>query len=403
MRILILSQYFWPESFRINALAESLAELGATVTVLTGQPNYPDGAVFAGYRALSVRREILESGIEVLRVPLVPRRNGSAVRLAANYASFVLSASVIGPWLLRGRSIDAILVYAPSPILQAIPGIVLKHLKRARLVTWVQDLWPESLVTTGFVQNRRVLAVVEHVVRWIYRRNDVLLGQSRAFLGAIRDKAGKTPVEYFPNPGEAPVDASADSSPALVLPHGFNVVFAGNLGTVQALETVLDAAELLRSDAEVRFVLVGSGSRSAWLVDQITQRKLANVMAPGRFPVTAMPAIFAQASVLLVSLNRSEILSQTIPAKVQTYLAAGRPVIASLDGEGAQLVTDAGAGFASPAEDAMALADRVLRIKRASADEQASMGAAGKRYYDAHFQPSVLADRLLTIFNEIRK
>ena len=402
MRILILSQYFWPESFRINALADSLRNAGADVTVLTGQPNYPDGDVFFGYAAASIRRERLAGGIEVLRVPVIPRGRGSAIRLALNYGSFVLSAAVVGPWLLRRKKVDVVFVYAPSPIVQAIPGILIKHVKGARLVTWVQDLWPESLGSTGYVTNRALVSLVDQVVRWIYRQNDLLLGQSHAFVTAILRKSGSTPVEYFPNPGESvSTEREVDDEPAVTLPSGFNVVFAGNLGTVQSLETVLEAAELIRSEFDVRFVLVGSGSRSTWLAEEVTRRRLTNVMIAGRYPASAMPGILAQASALLVSLARSEILSHTIPAKVQTYLAVGRPVIASLDGEGAELIAKAGAGFAVPAENAQALAACVLRLKRLSGSEQARMGDAARSFYDQHFRPDVLAERLLATFRNL--
>lgn len=401
MRVLILTQYFWPESFRINTLVDALEAAGAQVTVLTGQPNYPDGAVFAGYRAASVRRDRYGSATDVFRVPIVPRATASALRLASNYLSFVLSASLLGPWLLRGRKIDVIFVYAPSPIVQAIPGMLLKRLKGAKLVTWVQDLWPESLESTGFVTNRLLLRLVARMVRWIYRANDLLMGQSRAFVAAIRPLAGPTPVEYFPNPGELPTTTVADREPELLLPAGFNVVFAGNLGTVQALDTVLDVAALLNDEPDIRFVLLGSGSRSAWLAAEIARRALTNVVLPGRFDSDAMPGILSQAAALLVSLKKGDMLAKTIPAKVQAYLASGRPILASLDGEGAELVTAAGAGFASPAEDARGLADGVQRLKRMSHEERRRMGDAGRAFYDEHFQPRVLAESLVSRFREL--
>ena len=402
MRVLILSQYFWPETFPINTLVEHLEAAGAQVTVLTGHPNYPDGAVFPGYRAASVRRESYGHQADVFRVPIISRGRASAVRLAGNYLSFVLSASILGPWMLRGRRMDVIFVYAPSPIVQSIPGMVLSRLKGAKLVTWVQDLWPQSLESTGFVTNKSLLTFAECIVGWIYRSNDLLLGQSTAFVSAIRRLAGSTPVEYFPNPGQASFTfADGNHPPRLALPAGFNVVFAGNLGTVQALETVLEAATILRAEPDVRFVLVGSGSRAGWVAEEVERRSLRNVVVAGRFEPEAMPGILCQATAVLVSLNKSQMLSQTIPSKLQTYLACGKPILASLDGEGADLVTTAGAGFASPAEDANALAENVLRLKRLSPNERLRMGAAGRRFYDRHFQPHVLAEQLLARFREL--
>lgn len=394
MRILVLSQYFWPETFRITDVVQSLRDTGCEVTVLTGQPNYPEGVVADGYWAGSLRTQC-HDGLTIHRVPLVPRGRGSAVQLAMNYMSFVVCAALFGPWLLRGKRVDAILVYAPSPILQAIPAIWLARLKGAPLVTWVQDLWPDSLSATGFVRNPRLLAAVAVIVRWIYRHNDLLLVQSRAFVEPVQRMAGRTPVAYHPNPGESAFSAAPTGRrPALELDPGFNVVFAGNLGTVQALDTVLAAAQLLRDEPDVRFVIVGSGSRGEWLQQETGRLGLTNVQLPGRFAPQDMPGILAQASVLLVSLVRDPIMAQTVPSKIQAYLAAARPIIASLDGEGARVVEDAGAGVSCPAEDALALADAVRWLRALPSDEQQQMARRGRSYYECHFEPRMLAGRL---------
>jgi glycosyltransferase involved in cell wall biosynthesis len=390
--VLILSQYFWPESFRITEIAESLRDAGCDVSVLTGQPNYPDGKIFDGYSAFGCGMSRHPSGVPVYRVPLAPRGQGSALGLALNYLSFVLSGSTLGPWLLRKRRIDVVFVYGISPILQAIVGIVLRRTHRARLVTWVQDLWPQSLSVTGYLRNECALAVVAAVVRWIYRRSDLLLIQSEAFRPMVADYADSTPIEFYPNPGERAFERSGDDQPAVLqLPAGFNVVFAGNFGNAQSLETILYAAEHLRDRPEVRFVMIGSGGRSAWLEQQVRDRKLGNVLLTGRFAVEQMPPLLRQADVLLVTLARSPIMDRTIPSKVQAYLAAGRPIIASLDGEGARVIAESGAGLARPAEDARALADAVIQMCETDKQQLASMGQAGRDYYIRHFHPDTLA------------
>jgi glycosyltransferase involved in cell wall biosynthesis len=402
VKVLILSQYFWPESFRINEVTTSLLRAGCDVTVLTGQPNYPLGDIFSGYRAVRCRAQQHELGFTIYRVPIIPRHRGSALRLISNYLSFVISASVFGPWLLRKKHFDVIFVYGISPILQAIPGMLLKKVKGAGLVTWVQDLWPQSLQVTGFVRNRRILAVVDAVVRWIYRHNDLLLVQSRGFVPVVQAMAPGTSVEYHPNPGELAFGlTSPHGEPAVRLAPGFNVVFAGNMGTVQALDTVLKAAEFLLPHPEVRLVLVGSGSRSRWLGEQIQQRGLVNVCLRGRFEPEKMPGIFAQASALLVSLTGGTALSQTVPSKIQAYLAAGRPIVASMDGEGARVVEESGAGLASPAEDPSALAQAILSLMAMPEAELKRMGEAGRNYYQRHFEPAMLAKRLIQHFEAL--
>lgn len=400
MRVLILSQYFWPESFRINEVAQSLREAGCEVSVLTGQPNYPDGVVYEGYRSFATCQEEF-SGCNVYRIPLAPRGRANAMRLVANYLSFVVGASLLGPWVLRRQRFDVIFVYAISPILQAIPGIALRRTTGGALIPWVQDLWPQSLEVTGFVRSPLALRIVADVVRWIYRRSDLLLVQSRGFVPIVQSMCGKTPVEYHPNPGELAFQAQPAGAPALKLEPGFNVVFAGNLGMAQALETVLAAARLLKEEARVRFVLIGSGSRGEWLQQEVTRLGLYNVQLPGRFVPQQMPGILAQASVLLVSLVRSPIMSQTVPSKIQAYLAAGRPIIAALDGEGASVVEEAGAGLTCPAEDAAALAEAVRKLQLASQEELERMGKGGREYYERYFEPSALARRLVQRFELI--
>jgi glycosyltransferase involved in cell wall biosynthesis len=339
--------------------------------------------------------------MELIRVPLIPRGDSSALRLICNYLSFIASVSVLGPWLLRRRRFDVIFVYGNSPILQVIGARVLRWFTGGKLIPWVQDLWPQSLKVTGYVSNPRLLSAVAVVVRWIYRGSDLLLVQSRGFIAEVRAMSGKTPVEYHPNPGDVELPAAIQPPAAPQLASGFNLVFAGNLGMAQALDTVLEAATLLRDLTDVRIVLVGSGNRSEWLREQVASRGLDNLQLAGRFPPEAMPTIFAQASALLVSLVRDPIMSQTVPSKVQSYLAAGKPIIASLEGEGAQVIEESGAGITCAPEDPQALAMAVRRLAGMAAAEHAAMGERGREYYVRHFEPAMLADRLKQRFSAL--
>ena len=398
MKILVYSQHFWPESFRINDVAQSLHAAGHQVTVLTGQPNYPGGTVFPGYRAASTGVEHFGE-IEVHRVPLIPRGPGTPLRLIVNFLCFAPSAAIFGAWRLRGRSFDVIFVYGSSPLLQAIGAVVLARIKRCALVTWVQDLWPQSIQATGYVSKRWIIAWCASVVRGIYRRQHMLLVQSEGFIAPVRELSpAGLPIRVHPNPSESlPVqDGPAPTAPALSLPPGFNIVFAGNLGTAQALDAVLDAAEQLRDVPGLRFVLVGSGSRSAWLAEQVEARGLTNVLLPGRFAPQEMPAILAQAQALLVSLLDDPTMSLTVPSKLQSYLAAGKPILAALGGAGARVVAEAGAGLACAAADAAALARAARRLHALPESERQRMGEAGRQYHDTHFAPEVLTPRLMT-------
>ena len=399
MRVLVVSQYFWPEGFRINEVVRSLVEKGVEVDVLTGKPNYPEGAVFSGYRAGGCQVESW-AGTTVYRVPLFPRGVRSTWRLALNYLSFMVMGLVLGPWMLRGRGYDAILVYAPSPILQAIPAIFLGWLKRTGVMVWVQDLWPDSLAATGYVRNPRVLRVVEWVVRWIYRHTDLLLVQSRAFEAPVAALAPGKPIAYYPNSVDATF--AEPPSPDVALPdvpaldEGFAVVFAGNVGAGQAVEVMVEAAALLKDVPQIRFVVFGQGSRWDWMHEQVQSRELTNLHLPGRFPVNTMPGLMQKAGALLVTLADEPIFALTVPNKVQAYMAAGRPILACLNGEGARLVAEeAQAGLSVPAQDAKALAAAVLQLYRMSPEERAHLGANGRRYFKAHFDHDKLVDELM--------
>jgi len=398
LRILVVSQYFWPEDFRINDVVRSLVEKGVEVDVLTGKPNYPEGAVFNGYRAWGSQVEPW-AGSTVYRVSLFPRGARSAWRLALNYFSFVASGLIFGPWLLRKRQYDVVFVYGLSPILLAIPAIFLAWIKRRKLIVWVQDLWPQSLSATGYVRNSRVLSAVERVVRWIYQHTDLLLVQSRAFEAPVAALATGKPIAYYPNSVDATFAEPPSSDVTLpevpALDEGFAVVFAGNVGVGQAVEVMVEAAALLKDDPQIRFVVFGQGSRWDWLHEQVQARGLTNLHLPGRFPVNTMPGLMQKAGALLVTLTDEPIFALTVPNKVQAYMAAGRPILACLNGEGARLVQEAQAGLSVPAQDAKALAAAVLRLYRMTPEEREHFGANGRRYFKAHFEHEKLVNELM--------
>jgi glycosyltransferase involved in cell wall biosynthesis len=400
MRLLVVSQYFYPENFRINEIVWELNNRGIAVEVLTGKPNYPSGVVFGGYQSWGCTKDSL-NGVRIYRVPLMPRGKGG-VRLALNYLSFILFAFVFGPWLLRNRRFDAIFVFAPSPILQAIPAISLGWLKNCPVLLWVQDLWPESLSATGHVKHPSVLKMVEHVVKWIYRHVDLLLVQSRAFIPKVRALAGTTPIVYYPNsfienaPGEMHHKIDCPGFDC-----DFPMLFAGNIGSAQSVEVVLEAATILRDVEGIRFVIVGDGSRRDWMMQQALDRGLKNLVFPGRFPIESMPTLLSKAAALLVTLADTEIFRLTIPSKVQAYLAAGRPIIACLNGAGAEIVKDANAGVTVPAEDASALAQAVKGLYAMPTHERLEMGARGRKYYEEHFSHEKLVDELIVHLDQV--
>jgi glycosyltransferase involved in cell wall biosynthesis len=396
MKLLLVTQYFWPEGFSINEVARTLVERGIELRVLTGKPNYPEGRIYPGYRPLAVERED-HDGARIDRVPIVPRGLRSPMLLALNYLSFIVSATLLGPWCLRGFHPDAILVYCPSPLLQALPALLIGWLKRAPVAVYVQDLWPESLEATGYVRSRWLLKAVAAVVAFIYRRADLILISSRPFEAPIRRLAPNARIVYQPNSVDAALadPETAERLPLPVLDSGFSVMFAGNIGAAQAMPVIVEAAALLLPRPDIKLVIVGSGSELEWLERQRSERGLTNLHLVGRFPPAAMPSLFSRASALLVTLADRPIFAMTVPNKTQAYMAAGRPIIACMNGEGARLVVEAQAGLAVAAEDPRGLADAVLRLYGMSAEERERLGANGRRYYREHFEHEKLVSDLV--------
>ena len=400
MRLLIWSQHYWPETFGINQLAATLVRNGHEVTVLTGKPNYPEGRIYVGYAAGGLHLEEHE-GVRIVRIPMFPRGVGTAWRLTLNYLSFISSGFVLAPFALRGRRFDAVFVYATSPLLQALPALWISWLKRAPLCIWVQDLWPESLRATGFVRSPMLLSVVSRVVRSIYRRSDSILVQSEAFRHPVAKICGQpAKISYFPNPSSSSsVDLTGEP-----LPYGlkaklrgkFSVVFAGNIGKVQSVQTILLAAQYLATVPDIHFHLVGAGSEAGTVFSMIAAMQLGNVSMTGALPQTAMPALFQAASALLVTLAPNPALDATVPSKVQAYLCAGKPIIASMNGEGARLVQVAEAGLICPAGDARALAECALTLYRMTPHERHQMGANGKLYATTYFDLDSRAHELVS-------
>ena len=398
MRLLVVSQYFWPEPFRVNDLAAELARRGHEVTVLTGTPNYPEGLTYPEF-ARDPRSFASYAGTEIVRVPLVPRGKTS-LRLALNYLSFVFTGLTLGLWRLRGRRFDAIVMVQHSPITSAVPALALRRLKHAPLLMWVLDLWPESLAAVGSVRSPRVLAWVGKLVSFIYRRCDRVLVQSRAFVANVEKYSGDTTrVRYFPSWAEPIFDgvlAEVPAAPEVALyADTFNVLFAGNIGDAQDFPAILDAAQTLRDAANLRWLIVGDGRAAAWVRGEIARRGLErNVVMLGRHPIERMPSFFRAASVLLVALKRDPIFAMTIPGKVQSYLATGLPIVGMLDGEGAAVIEQAGAGRVCAAGAGQQLAERVRVLMHMPADERAAMGERGRRYCEQEFSRARLMSAL---------
>lgn len=396
MRLLIVSQYFWPENFRINDLAAELVQRGHQVTVLTGVPNYPDGNIFPQFQA-NPHDFLNYKGVDIIRVPMTVRGRGN-FRLLLNYFTFALSGSVFGPLKLRGIKFDAIFTCQLSPVTVGLPAAVMKAIKRVPMVFWVLDLWPDTLQAVGIVRSERIIHLIGWLIKFIYSRCDLILAQSRSFIPQIKKyTGGNKRAEYFPSWAEKIFDHQqniwAEEVPKN--PQSFSVMFAGNIGDAQDFPAILDAAENLRAHTNIRWLIVGDGRNAQWVQDEIRRRRLEGcVLMFGRHPVERMPSFFRHADALLVSLKDEPIFSMTIPGKLQSYLASGSPIVAMLNGEGAALVKNSNSGLICSAGDSAGLAVAVLKLSKMSKEERNAMGKNGLEVSTKEFDRSMLIDKL---------
>lgn len=398
MRILIVTQYFWPENFKINSLALDLKKRGHNIVILTGLPNYPEGKLYSGYSFLNDRSENW-NGIKIYRSRLIPRSKSGAVRLLLNYASFAFFAS-IKVFSIRER-FDKIFVYEPSPITVGIPAIIAKRVFKADIYFWVQDLWPESLTDGGGIKNRIILKLAENLTKYIYNQSRIILIQSEAFRTYIESQGiNGDKIHYFPNPTESFYKVETVSqSIRTKFPKGFNILFAGNIGEAQSFGTLVEAALMVKKrEYPIYWNIVGDGRQKNYYEQKIIEYNLQDsFIFYGSFPPEKMPKLFACVDVLLVSLKKSKIFSLTIPSKMQSYLACGKPILGSIDGEGARIITKAKAGVVCEAEDIFSLAEAVIKLYNMSSDDRKILGLNARSYFEEKFDNGLLLENLETI------
>lgn len=398
MRILVISQYFWPENFKINDICLGLKERGHHIEVLTAIPNYPTGNFFEGYSFFGTKDEVWND-VKVHRSKIFSRGKGG-FKLMINYFSFVFFGSLKAK-KLKGN-FDCIFVYEPSPITVGIPAIVASRKLRIPYYFWVQDLWPESLTAAGGIENKYILGFFHKITQIIYKNAEKVLVQSKGFKNyIINQKTDPEKIIFYPNSTEnfyRPVYPTSEFTEKL--PSGFCITFAGNLGEAQSLLTVLQAAIIVKQKgfSDIKWVFLGDGRQRHQLEQFVDENHLGDAVTfLGAFPSADMPGFFAASDVLISSLKKDKIFSLTIPSKIQSYLACGKPILASLDGEGANIVEKANAGYASAAENASELAENAIRIYTVSENERKEMGKNALAYYKKEFEREMLLDKLILI------
>ncbi len=400
--ILVIAQYFYPEQFRINDICTEWVKRGYKVTVVTGIPNYPQGKYYDGYGLFKNRKENY-NGIEIIRIPLIPRGH-NAIMLALNYLSFVVSGFFCK--VFTRIKADYVFIFEVSPMTQALPGVWYAKKRKIPCYLYVTDLWPENVEIVAGIKNKNILNAIGVMVDYIYKRCDRIFTSSESFIDAINERGVEVDkLEFWPQYAEdyyMPVEKGTASVPEIPQDGIFNIIFAGNIGVAQGLDVLPKAAKTLKKEnIKVRFNIVGDGRFKDTLIDMVRDYNVSEMFNfISKQPPTRIPEFMSVCDASLISLSKSKVFSITLPAKTQSCLACGIPIIVSADGEIQDVIRRANAGVCSDAGDANMLAMKINELVSKSSEELEEMGKNAYQYSKLSFDKEKLLSRMDECFND---
>lgn len=399
-RILVVCQRFWPESFRLNDVCDSFIEKGYEVDVLCGMPNYPTGTLFDGYTYFNNRKQQY-NGMTIHRVFEIPRGNGSNVRIMLNNLAFPVASLFHLPRLLT-KKYDKIFIYELSPVMMALPGILLGKMKKIETTMWVIDIWPDNLFSYLNVKNKFLRKIATVVSHWHYKNVDKIVALTETMEHKLAKVSGlpKVKITNLPQACEKLYEEEAvDKKLQKKFAGGFNILFTGTITPILSFDTVVKAATILKDKGykDINWVIVGGGSSMDWLKKETKARGLAkNFFFEGIVPKEEIPRYTTNAAdALLSTLIKNELMEVTVPAKIASYLAAGKPLILAMNGEANKLINNTiKCGFAGPAEDAEALAANVIKLYEMSPKQRKALGDKAREYHFKHLERNLVMDKL---------
>lgn len=398
-RILIVTQYIYPEPFKSTELAFELVNRGYKVDVLTGIPNYPEGHYYKGYGLFSKRSETV-NGVRLYRCMQTPRKLlPGFIGLSLNYLTFAFNATL---WVLFffvwKKRYDAIITHEPSPITQIIPACILGDIRKTPVYSWIQDIWPDSVVSSLKGNHRVVSGILDKITDWVYRHSTKLLITSKGMVDLINRNADYTDkIIYYPQWAEDMMNCSPEtpSSVENVKAVDYTIMMVGSLNSGIGPESVLSLCEEMKDDP-VSFVFVGGGSEEQKMRDYVNGKRLAKVKFTGRKPSDEMPYYSAQADAMLLTLMQttSHHLDIVIPARLQGYMSGGKPVLAMIGSGAAEVIKEADCGYVVPAGDYKALAEIIRTKVLANKELMKQKGANGRAYFERYFTKNKCIDKL---------
>ena len=380
MKLFFFTQYFWPENFRINELVKYFSK--NKLFVLTSNPSYPSKGLFTNNK---YKRKKLQLGnFEIIRVPVF-LRNGSNLSIFLNYISFFFSSLLTGIFKIYKKKFDIIFVFCPSPILNAIPAIIFKKLFKKKIVLWVLDLWPDTVIDLKIVRSNYLIWFLRKLVNYIYNNSDLILAQSKSIKNEIK-KSTKTKCIYFPSWPEEFKKNKKNKAKDVISTNKLKILFAGNIGEAQSFETLIKCAKSMRYLNNVRWIIVGDGRWKKKLIYYIKINNLENqFQLINNVPLKKIDHFYNCADALYLSLKNNNTFRKTIPGKLQTYMSTGKPIIASISGEAKKIIIDSQCGYVSDAEDYKTLKKNIIKFSKLKKYKKLILGKNGKKYSDKYF------------------
>lgn len=400
--ILVISQVFYPEQFRINDMCQEWVKRGYKVTVLTGIPNYPQGKFYEGYGFCKKRREMW-NGIEIIRIPVIPRGN-SKIGLVANYFSFPISGFF---WNIFNKiKTDYCFMFETSPMTQCVIGVWYAKKNKVPLYAYIQDLWPENVEIVTGISSPIVIEPIQKMVDYIYKNCNEIFVTSPSFVGAVCDRRVKVPeskVHYWPQYAEEfykPMKREMVSD--IPKTDAFKIIFTGNVGYAQGLDVLPRTAVLLKKRGKnVLFCIVGDGRYMEEFKKELIKLQVEDMFCmTGRKPAEEVPKLLAACDIAFLSFMQTKLFDMTIPAKLQSYMACGMPVIAAAAGETKRVLNEAKCGVCSPSGNEHALAESIEKIMNASKEALEIMKRNSREYFEIHFEKEQLMNQMDRYFNE---
>ena len=397
MKILIITQYFWPENFRINEVSEELVKLGHEVLILTGYPNYPKGEIFSEFKK-NHKKFSQYKGAKIIRVPLLARKQNN-INLILNYISFLLNSIIFGYFKLRGKEVDIIFTCQLSPVTIGITSAFFSKILDIPQVFWVQDLWPDTLVGLKILNKNWQINLLKILVNWIYSRCDLILAQSKSILKEIKNYSSvKDNIAYFPTWAESNLFLKvAPAAPEIKPKKIFTIMFAGNIGEAQDFPSLIKAVQniTLNNVKNFRIILIGDGSKKEWVKSEVKKLNLEKFFEfYNSYPLEKMPSFFRHADAMLVSLLNKKAFNMTIPGKIQFYLSAGIPIIGMISGAGAEVIKKSKGGFVCDSGDFLSLSKIIQNIILFDKTDLKKIGFKGKEFADKEFSKTNLIKKL---------